>query len=163
MADRLSQAPAVQDVDEERNEDVQDGTLSKSRSPQRSNADASSDSVRGLAAQQDRAVRKSGKRAVISTGGKQYLVSEGEELEVELLASEPTAAFEALMVIDGEKTSVGAPTVGGVQVKADIIEQIVKQDKVVAIRYKSKKRVHKRRGHRQKLTRIKVSSITQAK
>lgn len=101
------------------------------------------------------------KRAVISTGGKQYLVSEGEELEVELLAPEKNAVFEALMVIDGEKTSVGTPTVGGVQVKADIVEQVVKQDKVVAIRYKAKKRVNKRRGHRQKLTRIKITSVTQ--
>lgn len=99
------------------------------------------------------------KKAVISTGGKQYLVAEGEELEVELLAPEKNAVFEALMVIDGEKTSIGAPTVGGVQVKADIVEQVVKQDKVTAIRYKSKKRVHKRRGHRQKLTRIKVTGI----
>ncbi len=103
------------------------------------------------------------KKAVIYTGGKQYLVSEGEELEVELLAPEKSAVFEALMVIDGEKTSVGTPTVGGVQVKADIVEQVVKQDKVVAIRYKSKKRVHKRRGHRQKLTRVKIKSISTAK
>lgn len=101
------------------------------------------------------------KKAVISTGGKQYLVSENEELEVELLAPEKNAVFEALMVIDGEKTSVGTPTVGGVQVKADVLEQIVKQPKVVAIRYKAKKRVHKRRGHRQKLTRIKITSIAQ--
>ena len=103
---------------------------------------------------------KTAKRAVISTGGKQYLVSENEELEVELLAPEKNAVFEALMVIDGEKTSVGTPTVSGVQVKAEILEQVVKQDKVTAIRYKAKKRVHKRRGHRQKLTRVKISSIS---
>ena len=106
------------------------------------------------------------KKAVISTGGKQYLVAEGEELEVELLepanlpaGRQGNAVFETLMVIDGEKTSVGVPTVGGVQVKADVIEQVVKQDKVTAIRYKAKKRVHKRRGHRQSLTRIKVTKI----
>ena len=106
------------------------------------------------------------KKAVISTGGKQYLVAEGEELEVELLepanlpaGRQGNAVFETLMVIDGEKTSVGVPTVGGVQVKADVIEQVVKQDKVTAIRYKAKKRVHKRRGHRQRLTRIKVTKI----
>lgn len=100
------------------------------------------------------------KKAVISTGGKQYLVAEGEELEVELLEPAKNVVFEALMLIDGEKTSVGVPTVGGVQVKADVIEQIVKQDKVTAIRYKAKKRVHKRRGHRQKLTRVKITGIT---
>lgn len=100
------------------------------------------------------------KKAVISTGGKQYLVSEGEELEVELLGPAKDAVFEALMVIDGEKISVGTPTVGGVQVKADVVEQVVPQEKVTAIRFKSKKRVNKRRGHRQKLTRIKIKAVT---
>jgi ribosomal protein L21 len=71
------------------------------------------------------------KKAVISTGGKQYLVTEGEELEVELLSPEKNTVFEALMVIDGESTAIGTPTVGGIQVKADIIEQIVKQDLTV--------------------------------
>jgi large subunit ribosomal protein L21 len=100
------------------------------------------------------------KKAVITTGGKQYLVAEGDELEVELLEPEKTAVFEALLLINGDKTSVGAPTVGGTQVKADVIEQIVKDDKVTAIRYKAKKRVHKRRGHRQRHTRIKIKSIS---
>jgi len=99
------------------------------------------------------------KKAVISTGGKQYLVSEGEELEVELLEPTPKPSFEALLVIDGEKVSVGAPIVEGVKVSADIIEQLVKADKVVAIRYKAKKRVHKTKGHRQRHTRIKISKI----
>jgi len=103
------------------------------------------------------------KKAVITTGGKQYLVAEGDEIEVELLEPDKTAVFEALMVIDGDKTSVGTPNVGGVQVKADVLEQIVKDDKVTAIRYKAKKRVHKRRGHRQKHTRIKITSVVIAK
>ena len=100
------------------------------------------------------------KKAVISTGGKQYLVAEGEELEVELLEPAKSTVFEALMLVDGEKISVGAPTVGGVQVKADVLEAEVKQDKVTAIRYKAKKRVHKRRGHRQRLTKIKITKIS---
>ena|SRR5438270_6336149 len=100
------------------------------------------------------------KRAVIATGGKQYLVNEGEELEVEKLPPVKTAAFEALLVIDGEKVSVGTPNVDGVKVNAEVVEQIVKTKKVTAIRYKAKKRVHKTRGHRQKLTRIKITKIT---
>ena len=102
---------------------------------------------------------KTAKKAVISTGGKQYLVAEGEELEVELLKPAKNTEFEALLLIDGEETSIGTPTVSGIQVKADIIEESVKQDKVTAIRYKAKKRVHKRRGHRQKLSRIKITKI----
>jgi large subunit ribosomal protein L21 len=99
------------------------------------------------------------KKAVIQTGGKQYLVYEGEELEVELLAPEKNATFEALLVIDGEKISVGNPVVDGVKVSADITEQVVKADKVVAIRYKAKKRVHKTKGHRQRHTKIKITKI----
>ncbi|HSW78621.1 MAG TPA: 50S ribosomal protein L21 [Candidatus Babeliales bacterium] len=104
---------------------------------------------------------KSGKKAVISTGGHQYLVYEGEELEVELLdPAQQSTAFEALLVIDGDSVSVGTPTVSGVKVTADILEQSVKGDKVVAIRYKAKKRVRKVRGHRQKHTRIKIKKIS---
>jgi large subunit ribosomal protein L21 len=103
---------------------------------------------------------KSGKKAVIATGGHQYLVTEGETLEVELLdPAQQNTAFEALMVIDGDSISVGVPTVSGVKVSADIVEQSVKDDKVVAIRYKAKKRVHKVRGHRQRHTVIKITSI----
>ncbi len=100
------------------------------------------------------------KKAVIATGGKQYLVSEGETLLVELLEPAKTASFEALLVIDGDKTTVGAPVVEGVKVNADVVEQAVKADKVVAIRYKAKKRVHKTRGHRQRHTQIKITKIT---
>ena len=104
---------------------------------------------------------KSGKRAVISTGGHQYLVSEGDELEVELLdPAQQNTAFEALLVIDGETVSVGTPTVAGAKVTADILEQSVKGEKVVAIRYKSKKRVRKVRGHRQRHAKIKIGKIS---
>lgn len=99
------------------------------------------------------------KKAVILTGGHQYLVVEGEELEVEKLGSDKKAEFEALLVIDGENISIGAPNVVGVKVAAEVIEAEVKADKVVVIRYKAKKRVNKRRGHRQKLTRIRITKI----
>jgi large subunit ribosomal protein L21 len=101
------------------------------------------------------------KKAVISTGGHQFLVTEGQTLEVELLdPAQQTTAFEALLVIDADKISVGAPTVAGVKVTADIVEQSVKGEKVVAIRYKPKKRVRKVRGHRQRHTVIKITKIS---
>jgi large subunit ribosomal protein L21 len=99
-------------------------------------------------------------KAVIATGGKQYLVREGEELEVELLGNDPRATFEPLLIIDGNNTQIGMPVLSGAKVTADVVEQIVKAPKVVAIRYKAKKRVHKVRGHRQKLTRIKITKIS---
>jgi large subunit ribosomal protein L21 len=100
------------------------------------------------------------KKAVIATGGKQYLVVEGETLEVELLKQEgKTATFVPLLVIDGDKISVGTPEISGGKVTAEIVEAEVKADKVLAIRYKAKKRVHKVRGHRQRHTLIKVTKI----
>jgi large subunit ribosomal protein L21 len=100
------------------------------------------------------------KKAVIATGGKQYLVTEGETLQVELLHLDAkTATFEPLLVIDGETVSVGAPTVEKAKVTAEIVEADVQADKVTAIRYKAKKRVHKVHGHRQHQTTIKISKI----
>lgn len=102
------------------------------------------------------------KKAVITTGGHQYLVKEGEELEVEKLESDKKTEFEALLVIDGKNISIGIPVVAGAKVTADVVEAEIKADKVIAIRYKAKKRVNKRRGHRQKLTRIKITKIAAA-
>lgn len=100
------------------------------------------------------------KKAVITTGGKQYIVAEGETINVELLKAEgPTQDFEALLVIDGDKVSVGAPVVDKVKVSAEIVEADVQADKVTSIRYKAKKRVHTVRGHRQHHTALKITKI----
>lgn len=100
------------------------------------------------------------KKAVIATGGKQYLVTEGETLEVELLhADSKSVTFDPLLVIDGEKVSVGTPVVDKAKVTAEVVEDEVKDDKVTAIRFKAKKRVHKVHGHRQRHTVIKISKI----
>ncbi|HUD06983.1 MAG TPA: 50S ribosomal protein L21 [Candidatus Saccharimonadales bacterium] len=101
------------------------------------------------------------KKAVIETGGKQYLVKEGETLEVEKLNSDKKQiSFEALLIIEDGKTKVGSPIIQGVSVLAEIVEPEVKGDKVVAIRYKAKKRVRKVRGHRQIKSLIKISKIS---
>ena len=100
------------------------------------------------------------KQAVILVGGKQYIATEGETLRVDLLP-EGTKELEidALLVIDGDKTSVGTPTVKGVKVKAKVVEPEVKGEKVRVIRYHSKKRVHKENGHRQRYSEIKIEKI----
>lgn len=104
------------------------------------------------------------KKAVIATGGKQYLVTEGQTLEVELLSTEKADAksvtFVPLMVIDEKDVKVGTPEVTGAKVIADIVEQQVLGEKVLAIRYKAKKRVHKIHGHRQRSAVIKISKIS---
>ena len=100
------------------------------------------------------------KKAVIATGGKQYLVTEGETLAVELLhTDDKSLSFEPLLVIDGENISVGKPVVEKAKVTAEVITKDEQDDKVTSIRYKAKKRVHKVRGHRQHHTIIKISKI----
>jgi len=100
------------------------------------------------------------KKAVIKVGGKQYLVAEKETLLVDLLQDgTKELELDALMVIDGEKTLVGTPTVKGVKVLARVENPVVAGDKLRVIRYKAKKRVHKEIGHRQKYSEIEIVSI----
>ena len=99
-------------------------------------------------------------KAVVKISGKQYIVSEKESLLVDLLPEgTKELALDALLVVDGDKTTVGTPTVKGVVVKAKVLENEVKGDKIRVIRYKAKKRVHKENGHRQKHSRIEITSI----
>ena len=103
------------------------------------------------------------KKAVITTGSKQYLVEEGDSLEIELLNHEEKdtkLTFSPLLIIDDTKTMVGQPELTDSKVAAEIIEHNVKADKVTAIRYKAKKRVHKVHGHRQQQTIIKITKIS---
>ena len=99
-------------------------------------------------------------KAVVKISGKQYIVSEKESLLVDLLPEgTKELTLDALLVIDGDKTKVGTPTVKGAVVKAKVAEAEVKGDKIRVIRYKAKKRVHKETGHRQKYSKIQISSI----
>lgn len=99
-------------------------------------------------------------KAVIKIGGKQYIVTEKETLLVDRLP-EGTKELtpDVLMVLDGDKSTVGTPLVKGVTVSAKVVDEEVKGDKIRVIRYKSKKRVHKESGHRQKYSRIEVTKI----
>jgi large subunit ribosomal protein L21 len=99
-------------------------------------------------------------KAVVKVGGKQYVVAEKETLLVDRLPDgTKELTLDAMLVIDGDKTTVGTPLVKGVAVKANVVDEEVKGDKLRVIRYKAKKRVHKEMGHRQKYSRIQVASI----
>lgn len=102
------------------------------------------------------------KIAVIQTGGKQYLISEGQTLNVEKLLEEVGSSieFEALLVSDvqGTETQIGTPLVGGVQVKATVLEQ-GRGKKVSVIKYKPKVRYRRNVGHRQPFTKIRIDQI----
>lgn len=100
------------------------------------------------------------KKAVIATGGKQYVVAEGDTVTVERLKDAgKSMKFDALLVIDGDTVNVGAPTVSGVTVTASVVDNEARAEKVTAIRYKAKKRVHKLHGHRQLQTVLKIDKI----
>lgn len=99
-------------------------------------------------------------KAVVKVGGKQYIVAEKETLMVDLLPEGTKELdLDALLTINGDKTTVGAPLVKGVKVKAKVVDEKVAGEKIRVIRYKSKKRVNTQTGHRQKYTKIEIVSI----
>jgi large subunit ribosomal protein L21 len=100
--------------------------------------------------------------AIIKTGGRQFRVAEGEIVDVDLLDLEPgkTATFgEVLMFADGKDVLQGNPLVSGAKVTAEVLEQR-KDKKVVAFKYRRRKGYHRTVGHRRKLTRVKIKSIS---
>jgi large subunit ribosomal protein L21 len=99
--------------------------------------------------------------AVIETGGKQYRVEVGTELEVESLDAElgKTVTIErVLLIADGDDASIGRPVVDGAEVSAEVIRQ-TRGDKVIAFKYRPKARRRVKKGHRQELTVLRVSDI----
>lgn len=99
-------------------------------------------------------------KAVVSVGGKQYIVAEKETLLVDRLQpGTKELTLDALMVFDADAATVGTPLVKGASVTAEVVEEEVKGDKIRVIRYKAKKRVDTQTGHRQKYSRIRVTGI----
>jgi large subunit ribosomal protein L21 len=101
------------------------------------------------------------KYAIIESGGKQYRAVEGDTIEVDLLEVEPGQAINlasVLLLVDGDQVSIGAPTVTGAKVDATVVSHI-KGPKVVIFKYRPKKRIRTKTGHRQQYTRLLVNSI----
>ena len=99
--------------------------------------------------------------AVIETGGKQYRVEKGDLLKIELLeteAGQQTTFTKVLALSDGKQLTVGAPEVSGASVTAEVVRHL-RGKKVVAFKKKRRKGYHKKIGHRQELTEIKIVGI----
>src|SRR4029077_7847963 len=99
--------------------------------------------------------------AIIKTGGRQFRVTEGDTIDVDLLDVEPgkTATFgDVRLFAEGKDVTHGSPLVSGAKVTAQVVEQR-KDKKVFAFKYKRRKGYHRTVGHRRKLTRIKIKSI----
>jgi len=99
--------------------------------------------------------------AIIKTGGKQYKVAEGDKLTIEKLpATEGEVVFDqVLLIADGDNVTVGTPIVSGAKVSAEVIS-FGKGEKKMVFRYKSKTRQHKKKGHRQPFTEVKITKIS---
>lgn len=99
--------------------------------------------------------------AVVRTGGKQYRVAPGDILEVEKLdgnVGETVSLTDILLVSNGDDVKIGQPNVEGATVTARITGQH-RGEKILVFRYRPKKRIRVRRGHRQYLTRLQIQSI----
>ncbi|MBE7524871.1 MAG: 50S ribosomal protein L21 [Anaerolineales bacterium] len=100
--------------------------------------------------------------AVIKTGGKQYIVREGQTLKIEKLAGKAgdTVSFEVLLRAeeDGSKVDVGTPNVSGSKVEGEIMEQ-GRAKKISVVKYKPKSRYTRRTGHRQPFTKVRITKV----
>jgi len=98
--------------------------------------------------------------AVIKTGGKQYKVAEGDLLKIEKLegAVGDSIEFSEVLLVGGDEVKVGTPLVDKAKVKAQIVEQ-GKDKKILVFHMKRRKTQRKMNGHRQPLTRVKITGI----
>src|SRR3972149_1061653 len=103
--------------------------------------------------------------AVVRTGGKQYVVKEGDLVRVEKLdgkVGDSVSLGEVLLVSgEGQDAKVGKPLVSGAEVKCKIVAQD-KAKKVIIVKHKRRKNYHRTRGHRQQFTALKIEAISVA-
>jgi large subunit ribosomal protein L21 len=103
--------------------------------------------------------------AVIETGGKQYRVEVGTELEVELLDGEPGDSIKidrVLLVVDGDESAIGHPVVTDAGVEAEVVRRD-RTDKVISFKYRPKARRRVKKGHRQDVTVLRITDVTLGK
>lgn len=98
--------------------------------------------------------------AIIKTGGKQYRVTEGDTLRVEKLNVEGNSVtFDQVLLVGGDQVKIGAPLVEGASVSAEILRQ-GRAKKIIVFKKKRRKGYHKKQGHRQAYTEVKITGIT---
>ncbi len=99
--------------------------------------------------------------AIVEDGGKQYKAVEGETIEVDLFPAEVDEQIDlerVLLISDGDNTTVGTPVIPGARIQATVVGE-VKGPKLVVFRYKPKKRIRVKTGHRQHYTRLRIDAI----
>ncbi|MCC8059349.1 MAG: 50S ribosomal protein L21 [Clostridiales bacterium] len=98
--------------------------------------------------------------AIIATGGKQYKVAEGDIIRVEKLGVDAgeTVTFDQVLAVNDGELCIGCPTVEGATVSATVVKE-AKAKKVIVYKYKRKTGYHKKNGHRQLYTQVKIDKI----
>ena len=98
--------------------------------------------------------------AIIATGGKQYKVAEGDVLKIERLdvAAGEAVTFDQVLAVNNGDLKIGCPTVSGATVSATVVKE-GKSKKVIVYKYKRKTGYHKKNGHRQLFTEVKIEKI----
>ena len=101
------------------------------------------------------------KFAVIQTGGKQYLIKPGQILKIEKIAGEKESIVffdKVLLFVDGDNIKIGRPFIEGAKIEAKILEQ-GREKKIIIQKFKPKTRYHKKQGHKQPYTEVKISTF----
>lgn len=98
--------------------------------------------------------------AVIKTGGKQYRVAAQDVIKIDRIQGEPgeVVQFAEVLLLGGENVSLGAPTVQGASVAAEVVEQ-GRGPKIIAFKKRRRKNSRRKRGHRQEFTVVRVTEI----
>jgi large subunit ribosomal protein L21 len=99
--------------------------------------------------------------AVIKTGGKQYLVSEGDVLDIETVVADEAGKLvftEVLMIGDDKGVKLGTPNLEGAKVTAELVNDF-REDKIIVFKMKRRKRYRKTQGHRQNKSKVKITGI----
>ena len=98
--------------------------------------------------------------AIIATGGKQYKVSEGDIITIEKLGVEAgeKVTFDQVLAVGGDSLKIGSPMVEGATVEASVVAN-GRGKKVIVYKYKRKTGYHKKNGHRQCFTKVKIEKI----
>lgn len=98
--------------------------------------------------------------AVIESGAKQYRVSPGDVIDIELVEASGKYDFDkVLLTAKDEDVKFGTPYLSGAKVTAEVLDPMIKDEKVVIFKYKNKTNYRKKTGHRQKYTRVKIEEI----
>jgi large subunit ribosomal protein L21 len=98
--------------------------------------------------------------AVIKTGGKQYRVVADDKLKIDKIEGEPgqIVQFGEVLVVGGDNTTLGSPTIAGASVAAEVLDQF-RGDKVIAFKKRRRKNSRRKRGHRQEHTLVRITEI----